>query len=198
MRVFLVRHGDKAYGDFWNEAIGGHNDNPLSEKGRAEAEAAAAWLAPRGIGAIRASRYGRTSETAAPLARALGLEVLIDPRLDEIDVGLTDRLSDAEIEARFPGFLALYRAFDSDFSYPGGESGGEVALRVASFLASALEAGVDTVAYCHDGYVRIAACLVLGLPYWARRSLRADTCGISELEWNGGAARWDLVRLNAK
>lgn len=165
MRLFLVRHGDKAYGDFWNGSIGGHNDNPLSEKGRLEAEAAAAWLAPRGIGAIMASRYGRTQETAAPLASALGLQVRVDARLDEIDVGFTDRMPDEEIEARWPGFLASYRAFDSDFRYPGGESGADVSLRVASLLASALEAGVDTVAYTHDGYVRIAACLVLGLPF---------------------------------
>lgn len=198
MRVYLIRHGDKAPGDFWSEAIGGHNDNPLSEQGRAEAEAAARWLAPRGVTAIRASRYGRTSETARPLALALGLGVTVDPLLDEIDVGVTDRLSEAEILTRYPGFVRARESFDADFSYPGGESGADVAHRVRAFLAAALAGGRDVAGFCHDGYLRVAACVVLGLPVWERRRLRADTCGITELEWNIGAGRWDLVRFNQK
>ena len=198
MRVYLIRHGDKAPGDFWNEAIGGHNDNPLSEEGRAEAEAAARWLAPRGVAGIRASRYGRTQETARPLARAHGLDVRVDALLDEIDVGVTDRLPDGEVAALYPDFVRAREAFDADFAYPGGESGSDVAHRVAAFLDAALAGGRDVAGFCHDGYLRVAACVVLGLPVWERRRLRADTCGITELEWNGSAGRWDLVRFNQK
>lgn len=198
MRVYLIRHGDKAPGDFWNEAIGGHNDNPLSEQGRAEAEAVARWLAPRGVAGIRASRYGRTSETARPLARALGLGIVVDPLLDEIDVGVSDRLSAAETAARYPDFVRAREAFDADFSYPGGESGSDVVHRVKAFLAAALADGRDVAGFCHDGYMRITACVVLGLPVWERRRLRADTCGVTELEWDGAAGRWDLVRFNQK
>jgi len=196
MRVYLIRHGDKAPGDFWNEAIGGHNDNPLSEAGRAEAEAAARWLAPRGVAEIRASRYGRTAETARPLA--LGLDIKVDALLDEIDVGVTDRLSDTEAAARYPDFVSAHEAFDADFAYPGGESGADVAHRVYAFLAAALAGGHDVAGFCHDGFMRVAACVVLGLPVWERRRLRADTCGITELEWNGEMDRWDLVRFNQK
>jgi broad specificity phosphatase PhoE len=198
MRVYLIRHGDKEAGEFWNPAIGGHNDNPLSARGRAEAEAAAGWLAERDIGAIFASRYGRTAETARPLAAALGLAVGQDARLDEIDVGITDRLTEDELRAGHPAFMAAYEAFETDFAYPGGESGGQAAARISSFLATALEGGRDLAAYTHDGLVRIAACLVLGLPPWERRRLRAETCGITELEWDEGRGRWDLVRLNGK
>jgi broad specificity phosphatase PhoE len=69
---------------------------------------------------------------------------------------------------------------------------------VRSFLDDALAEGVDTAAYTHDGWSRIAACVVLGLPVWRRRALRADTCGITELEWDGERGGWDPVRLNAK
>jgi broad specificity phosphatase PhoE len=198
MRVYLIRHGDKAPGDFWNRAIGGHNDNPLSEAGRAEAAAVARWLEPRGVAAICASRYGRTSETARPLANALGLDIQVDALLDEIDVGVTDRLSGAEAAARYPDFVRAHEAFDADFTYPGGESGADVAHRVKAFLAAALADGRDVAGFCHDGYMRVAACVVLGLPVWERRRLRADTCGITELEWDGEAGRWDLVRFNQK
>jgi broad specificity phosphatase PhoE len=198
VRVFLVRHGDKEPGDWRNPAIGGHQDNPLSPLGREEAERAAAWLAARAPGAIRASRYGRTSETARPLALRLGLEVVVDPLIDEIDVGVLDRMTEGEAAARYPEFWRAYQAFDADFRFPEGETGAEVALRAASFLDDARSRSVDVAAFSHDGFIRAAVCQVLGLPPYARRRFRADTAGITELEWDEGRERWSVARFNQK
>ncbi len=197
MRIFLVRHGDKEPGA-WLDPVIGHHDNPLSAAGREEAARAAAWLAPRRPGAIRASRYGRTSETARPLAEALGLPVLVDPRLDEIDVGEKDKLAPEELAARYPGFWKSYNTFDEDFRYPGGERGADVAERAASFLDEVRRGGLDTAAFTHDGFIRITACLVLGLPFHLRCRLRSDTAGITELAWDEGRGEWSLERLNLK
>ena len=61
----------------------------LSEKGRAQAEAAAGRIAAltKTPGAVYASPLERTRETAAPIARALGLRVRTSPGLLEADVG---------------------------------------------------------------------------------------------------------------
>ena len=71
--VFLVRHAEK-------EANGA--DPSLTEAGRARAESLAALLADARITAIFSSEFNRTRETAAPLARRLGLTVTTVPAKD--------------------------------------------------------------------------------------------------------------------
>jgi len=60
-------------------------DPPLSAAGRSQAERVARWLAAEKIGAVYASPMLRARETAAPIARAIGAEIAIDPGLVEMD-----------------------------------------------------------------------------------------------------------------
>jgi len=68
-----VRHAEK-------EASGA--DPSLSKAGRERAEALATLLADAGITAIFTSEFKRTQETAAPLAKRLGLTVTVVPGKD--------------------------------------------------------------------------------------------------------------------
>ncbi len=74
--VFLVRHAEKAADK------SGHNDPDLSEAGRARAEKLAQQLKDADIKAIFVTEFKRTQETAAPLARALGLKPVVIPASD--------------------------------------------------------------------------------------------------------------------
>jgi len=65
--VVVVRHAERA--DVADR------DPPLSAEGAARAEALAEALADAGVSAIYATPYRRTRDTAAPLARRLGLEI---------------------------------------------------------------------------------------------------------------------------
>lgn len=69
--IFIVRHAEKA------ESTG--NDQDLSEAGRARAEALAYILKDAKITGIYTTEFKRTQQTAAPLARALGLETIVHP-----------------------------------------------------------------------------------------------------------------------
>lgn len=89
--VFLVRHAEKA-------ASG--DDPGLSEAGAKRAESLAVALGDAGITAIFSSEYKRTQDTAAPLAKRLGLPVTSVPGKD-ID-GLV-----AKLRALAPGARAL-------------------------------------------------------------------------------------------
>lgn len=71
--VFLVRHAERA-------ALG--DDPGLSEAGAKRAESLATALADAGITAIFTSEYRRTQDTAAPLAKRLGVSVTIVPAKD--------------------------------------------------------------------------------------------------------------------
>jgi len=71
--IFIVRHAEKA------DAT---KDPDLSEAGRARAEALAKTLRDANITAIYATEFKRTQQTAAPLAKALGITVTILPAKD--------------------------------------------------------------------------------------------------------------------
>lgn len=78
--IVLVRHGQAAAG------FGSHRNPGLDDVGRAQAEATAAELAARFEEPvpIYSSPLKRAQETAAPLARRWGSEVIREPRVAEI------------------------------------------------------------------------------------------------------------------
>jgi len=81
-RVFMIRHGKPAA--TWGDAPDG--DPGLDEIGHSQAERARDTLlaaTPRPTRVI-SSPLRRCRETAQPLATALGLELVIDPRVGEI------------------------------------------------------------------------------------------------------------------
>jgi broad specificity phosphatase PhoE len=83
--VFMIRHAERA------DAGGTMADDPdLSEAGRARAESLAAWLKDAKITAIFTSEYQRTRQTAAPLAKTLGIDIIQVPSTDT--AGLAKRV----------------------------------------------------------------------------------------------------------
>jgi len=89
--VFLVRHAEKApSGD----------DPGLSDAGQKRADALAKTLGDAGITAVFSTEYKRTQDTAAPLAKRLGIPVTIVPGKD------LDGLM-AKLRALTPGTKAL-------------------------------------------------------------------------------------------
>lgn len=68
--VLLVRHAEKVSTD------PAAKDPELTEAGRMRANALARMLADAGVDAIYATPFHRTRQTAAPLAKALGLEAI--------------------------------------------------------------------------------------------------------------------------
>jgi broad specificity phosphatase PhoE len=82
----IIRHGESN----WN-AEGrqqGHLDSGLSHRGRKQAEAMANALRGRRFDAIYSSDPGRAQQTAEIIAEALGLRVLVDPRLRVRHLGI--------------------------------------------------------------------------------------------------------------
>jgi probable phosphoglycerate mutase len=112
-RVLLVRHGQSE----WN-ALGrwqGQADPPLSDLGRAQAQAAARSIGA--VDAIFASDLQRAVETAAIISGELGVgPVIIDAELGERDAGEWSGLTRDEIHERYPGYLPndRHRAFAPD------------------------------------------------------------------------------------
>ncbi len=85
-----------------------------------------------------------------------------DARLEEIDLGQWDGLTDGEASARDPALFAARSADKWNVHVPGGENYAEVAARVESWLASL---GGDTFAVSHGALTRILRGLIEGLDW---------------------------------
>jgi broad specificity phosphatase PhoE len=199
MNWYILRHAEKAQGDFYNPLLR-HRDQPLSEAGQRSAEKLVAQFVDCEIAAIYVSAYQRTTQSAAPLAEHLNLSPIVDSRLNEIDSGVLDRMMDEDIASVFPGFWKTYKARTADFRFPGGESGSDVDVRIKKFFSEkqAQHPDVNLLIIGHEGWIRQMMCSVLGLPVWRRGDFKVDLCGLTELCYQEEYDRWQIICFNQK
>ena len=114
----MIRHGETA----WNAEgrVQGQTDVPLSATGEAQARALVAALAGERFAALYASDLARVRQTAAPAARALGLEVRLDAGLRERHYGKFETLTYAEARERHPQDFARFKAKEPDYDFGSG------------------------------------------------------------------------------
>jgi probable phosphoglycerate mutase len=151
--LLIVRHGESE----WN-ALGrwqGWADPPLTDAGEEQAAAAIDPLRGLGLEAVAASDLQRARRTAEILAAGLDLgTVHVDEGLRERNVGDFTGLTREEIDARWPGILAEWRAGRVQQA-PGGE-GPEFLERVLAALDRLAEgfAGRKVLVVAHGGLIR--------------------------------------------
>ena len=87
--LLLIRHGESqpARPDKPFPLVGGQGDPGLAPEGRDQAEHVALRLGAARIDAIYVSPLRRTAQTAAPLARALGITPVVAPGMREVHLG---------------------------------------------------------------------------------------------------------------
>ena len=195
MKFYLVRHADKAKGDYFNPRLR-HKDQPISTLGRKQASKIKKYFHKLSIESIYVSEYIRTEQTARPLGRKLKIVPIVDYRLNEIDNGIIDKLSDDEMREKYPDVWAAFQDRDSDFRWPEGETGLEAQERIVSFIIEQINQEGNILIIAHDGIIRILVCYVLGLPVYRRFSFQVDTASITEIEWDTAKSRWKLIRFN--
>jgi broad specificity phosphatase PhoE len=156
-RLLLVRHGQSV----WNAAgrWQGWSDAPLSELGVQQATRAGKYLQAEGLqpGEIACSDLARARLTAELIAEQLGYDrpVTLVPGLREHDVGEWNGLTMAEIAARWPSEIELWRHRRLT-AFPGGEqlSAFDERVRSAMLPLAVLALETDVVVVAHAGVVR--------------------------------------------
>jgi broad specificity phosphatase PhoE len=165
--IFLVRHGETE----WNRTrrYQGWSDSPLTELGRAQAQAVGDLLCtlPEARSAdLVASPLGRARHTAEMIRECLGRSspVRFDDRLREISLGSWDGLDRAEIAALRPGIFNGDGYYEWYFTTPDGETYDGFAGRIAAWLAEAKAGNGPLIVVAHGVVTRVLRGLYAGLP----------------------------------
>ncbi|MUL45573.1 bifunctional RNase H/acid phosphatase [Mycobacterium sp. CBMA293] len=127
-RFLLLRHGQTELSV--HRRYSGRGNPPLTELGREQAAAAAAYVAGiEGISAVISSPLQRALDTAKAAASALGLDVTVDDDLIETDFGDWEGLTFGEAAKRDPELHGRWLG-DTGVAPPGGESFDTVTHRI--------------------------------------------------------------------
>lgn len=97
--VYLVRHGRTELNA--DGLLRGHLDPPLDDVGQTEADALAQLFIVAPIGVVIASPLRRAVQTAAPIAAAVGTQLVLDEDVIDRDYGQWAGKSEADVVARF-------------------------------------------------------------------------------------------------
>jgi probable phosphoglycerate mutase len=182
--VLLVRHGQTPTTGkvLPGRATGLH----LADKGREQAEAVAERVAAletdeRKVAAVYASPLERTRETAAPIAKALGLRVQRTRGLLEADFG---EWTGAELKKlmKLPEWRTVQRN-PSSFRFPGGESFPEMQARICGAIGTIVAAhpGQTVVAVSHADPIKAAVANAMGTHLDLFQRIVVSPCSVSAI-----------------
>ena len=182
LQVYLVRHGETE----WNAArkIQGQSDSPLTQKGIFQARQVAERVRNEGITHVITSDLGRTRATAQIIADVCGCDVIVEPRLRELHMGVLEERGLDNLSANEESWRKQMVDGTPNGRIPQGESMTELAERMRSALDSCLDlpAGSKPLLVSHGIALGCLISTILGLPPYAERRLRLRNCSISRVD----------------
>jgi len=182
-RLLLLRHGETPLTA--EKRFSGRGDPELSERGVAQARAAAARLSSYGdIAAVVSSPLRRAMQTASIVADSLGVNVVVDEGLVETDFGAWEGLTFAEVRARFPAEMQAWLD-NPAVGPPGGESFTATFARVGAARERLLASypGLRVVVASHVTPIKAIVREALGAPAQALYRMHLDPASLTTVEW---------------
>ena len=195
--VVLLRHGDTRLSPERRFSGVGSADPSLSAAGVDQARRAAgsALLRGRAFTEVLTSPMSRCQQTARIVAEALGISVVVDRDLREMDFGLWEEMTFDEVQDRYP--VDLERWKQSAMSPPTGSSETLAAVvdrmgTVAAGFASRY-AGASVLAVTHITPVKALVAHALGAPPTALFHMELSSACFSRISYTGGDASVRLL-----
>ena len=155
MRLILVRHGESPSN--LRHLLDTAEPGPdLTARGVEQAAALPQALANERIDAVYASSLVRAQQTAAPLARMLGLPVQVRAGIREVWAGDLEMRGDRRSVERYLTIAFAWPAGELGLRMPGAESGTEVLERFDAVVDEIVATGVRTaVLVSHGAAIRV-------------------------------------------
>jgi broad specificity phosphatase PhoE len=195
--LILVRHGETEanVSQVWHGAL----DAPLTERGRQQVAATAAYFAQavrtERIDRLYVSPLARAQSTAAAIADATGLTPIVEPGLREFSIG--DWEGRTMQDLRETENLWGRWAEDPWFTPPNGESPGTFNRRVVDAMRSlaAQHPGETLLLVTHSGVIAtlLASWIGSGREDWVR--FTPDNCSVSRIV--GCDDTWEPLEVNS-
>jgi broad specificity phosphatase PhoE/ribonuclease HI len=187
--VVLVRHGVTPHTVEKRFSGGLASANPgLSDEGKAQIRAVADWLAPIAgrVDAVVASPVRRTLESAEILAERLGHAVEVEAGFAEMEFGVWDGMTFAEVGELHPAELKAWLG-SIDAAPEGGESFRIVQERVLTGLERLLEAhaGKTVVVVSHVTPIKTLVAHAVDAPLEAVFRMELTPASVTVLSWFG-------------
>ncbi len=181
LKLVVLRHAESE----WNPVgrYQGLLDPDLTDRGRRQAELLGEALREEGIGVLYSSPLKRTYETARIVASTLGLEVVKEDRVIEIDHGVWSGLLVEEVKERFADDFALWLEEPHRVEFPEGENLAKVYDRVKNFVEDIkIKHEGETVAVVsHTVPIRCMYCALLDVELSKFWSFGCDNASISRV-----------------
>ena len=160
MKLILARHG-RTEGNVIKALDSRPPGMPLDEVGRTQAEELARRLAAKPLAAVYASRATRAQQTAAPVAAAHDLSVVVLDGVQEADCGELEGATDPASHERFQDVYEAWLNEEFDVRLPGGESAFDVRARFVAAV-EAVAADEPVVVVSHGAAIRLGVGALLG------------------------------------
>jgi broad specificity phosphatase PhoE len=189
-RIYLVRHA-QSYSNVERRLVGEPPGPGLTERGKAQAQAAAALLAAadRPATAVVTSPLRRARETAAAAAARLGAALRVDDRLRETRFGAWEGMTVEQLVEESD--YAAWRHDRQGHRPPGGERMSDLAQRVSAAVADLANetAGGAVALFSHQDPITAFLLTVQGLPWTSAALAPVTNALIATLESEGGRLR---------
>lgn len=146
--IYLIRHGQTD----WNiqKRIQGQTDIPLNENGRLQAMNMSEDICKLNIKKIYSSDLARAKETAQIINKKMGVPIIYDKRLREINYGEKEGMLKKELTGKYDDI------FNREPDKIKAESNIEVYRRIKSFLDEIKQQEENILVVAHAGALRMA------------------------------------------
>jgi broad specificity phosphatase PhoE len=195
-RIFLIRHGETEFNRLG--VFRGRYDVDLNDAGRRQAGEIAQSLKGESIGLLLASPLVRATDTAAIIARELGIEYKIDEAFNNIDLGSWQGVPKERVMKDYPDLWRRWNTEPESMRVPHGETVEEVRERGFRRLQEIVdEGGGDFGVVTHRSVLKGLAASILNVPapwFWkfymdnaAYSVFEHDASGFVLTCWNSNA-----------
>jgi probable phosphoglycerate mutase len=190
--MLLLRHGETPLST--ERRFSGSGDPELTDRGLAQAQAAAKRVTEWDVAAVVASPRTRAQQTAAAVAAMIGVDIATEDGVAETDFGEWEGYTFAEIRERWPAEMSAWLA-SPDVAPPGGESFTATFARVRSARERLVSAypGKTIVVVSHVTPIKAMVRDALDAPAHVLYRLHLDPASLSVVDWYAEGA--GVVRL---
>lgn len=160
--IYLVRHGEISATK--PRRFVGRTELPLTPHGKEQIGSLGQVLAGHSFDRLICSPLSRCQESGNILGEAIGSTIETENELSEIDLGVWEGMTVAEVKSKYPGEYEKRGDNLPEYRPEGGESFSDLQSRVWAAMLKIVEATQSaSIVVAHAGVNRVLLCHVLGL-----------------------------------